>query len=401
MLAQDPNICVVGSNVRKRMERYAELFDELHVVVMTASFKARKPQSLFCFGETPRSPDEHSVSKRKKAIGVFCGHFFLYPAAGNPLLRRWRIYTTARTLARRVHFDVVSAQAPDEVGFIAYRIARRFGIKLQLQVHTDMLSPWYWRASWKEYLRALLAGFLLPRADCVRAVSRRIKRSLIAELHIPESRIFVLPIFTDREPFSARGGQAPRSEDLARLKEYVFRMIAVGRFVDKEKNFSMLIKMMLEFIKQEPAAVLVLVGDGPDKENYKLQITNYKLEKNVIIEPWRNDLPSFYQCFDALLISSNYEGWSLVAIEAMAAGLPLVMTDVGLAGEVVHDNANGRVVPVGDTDAFLDAVLDLYRHSEKRCAFADAGRRAVAEIKPQSETEYLKLYRKNFEGCVT
>lgn len=385
MLAQDPNICVVGSSARKRMKRYAELFDELHIIVMTASFKAREPQSLFCSGETPRSPDEQN------------GRLFLYPAAGNPLLQRWRMYRIARKLVSRVRFDVITSQAPDEVGLIAYRIARRFNIKLQLQVHTDVLSPRYGRASRKEYLRALLAQFLLPRADCMRVVSERIKRSLVAELRIPESKIFVLPIFTDLEPLR---DSFPKPEDLTRLKKYAFRMIAVGRFVDKEKNFSMLIKMMADFVKQEPTAVLFLVGDGPDKANYQKKVVRFGLNKNVVIEPWRNDLASFYKCFDVSLISSNYEGWGLVAMEAMAAGVPLVMTDVGLAGEIVRDGVNGRVVPMGDRDAFLAGVLDLYEHPEKRHAFADAARHTLAEMKPHSESEYLQLYRKGFERCI-
>lgn len=353
MLAEDPNICQADSNARKRMEAYAGLFDELHVVVLTA---------------------------------------------GNPVLRRWRMYRIACSLAGRVRLDVVSAQGPNEVGYIAYRIARRFRIRLQLQVHTDVLSPWYRKASWKERLRYLLAIFLLPRADCLRVVSQRIRHSLVAQLHIPDSRISVLPIFTDLEPFSH---SSPKPEDLARLQGHAFRMIAVGRFVDKEKNFSMLISMMAELVKQEPDVILVLVGDGPDKANYQKQVAHYGLEKQVIIEPWRSDLASFYKCFDVLLISSNYEGWGLVAMEAMAANLPLVMTDVGLAGEVVHDGTNGRVVPVGDATAFLTAILNLYHHPEKRRAFADAAKRTVAEIKPQSEVEYLQLYRGSFDWCTT
>lgn len=369
MLAEDPNICQADSNARKRMEAYAGLFDELHVVVLTGAGYA----------------DEQS----KK--------LFLYPTAvGNPMLRRWRMYRIAYSLAHRMSFDVVSSQAPDEVGYIAYRIARRFHIRLQLQVHTDVLSPWYRKASWKERLRYLLAIFLLPRADCVRAVSERIRHSLVAQLHIPESRISVLPIFTDLEPFRH---SSPKPEDLARLKRYTFRMIAVGRFVDKEKNFSMLIRMMAEFAKEEPGAVLVLVGDGPDKTKYQKQIAHYGLEKHIIIEPWRTDLASFYTCFDVLLISSWYEGWGLVAIEAMAAGLPLVMTDVGLAGEVVRDGFNGRVVPVGDATAFLAAVLDLCHHPEKRLAYAEAAKKTISEMRPRNQQEYLELYRKSFERC--
>lgn len=370
MLAEDPAICVVGSRARKRAEAYAKLFDELHIVVLTGA---------------------------AGSAGGRNGKLVLHPTAvGNPILRRWRMYVMASSLAGRVRFDVITSQAPDEVGLIAYRIARRFNIKLQLQVHTDILSPWYARASRKERFRVMLARFLLPRANCVRVVSERIKRSLMTELRIPESRIFVLPIFTDLERFRTA---APKPEDVARFQKYAFRMIAVGRFVDKEKNFGMLIRMMAEFVKEEPASVLVLVGDGPDRKNYGLRVANYGLQKNVIIEQWRTDSASLYKCFDAALISSNYEGWGLVAMEAMAAGLPLVMTDVGLAGEVVREGVNGRVVPVGDQPAFLDAVHDLYRHPEKRRAFTEAARRSVTEMKQQSEREYLELYQKSFEGC--
>ena len=132
----------------------------------------------------------------------------------------------------------------------------------------------------------------------------------------------------------------------------------------------------------------------------KLDQAEIEKERNVIIEPWRNDLASFYKCFNVLLISSNYEGWVRVAIEAMAAGLPVIMTDVGLAGEIVKDGVNGHVVPVGDEAAFLDAVCDLYRNPEKRHAFAEAGRRTIAEMKPRSQQEYLELYRKSFERCI-
>lgn len=412
MLAEDPNICVAGSNARKRMERYAELFDELHVVALTTAAMGSPEQ----WGKPARTTD--ILPDCVIQAGVQSGGLFLHPAAAkNPLVQRWRMYSIASSLAADAHFDMVTSQGPDEAGFIAYRIARRFGIKLQVQVHTDVLSTWYRRASWKEYARYLLARYLLPRADCIRVVSGRIKRSLVAELRIPESKIFVLPIFTPHRshgagftnlaPFSlpvpqagARGGQAPRSEDLMRLQGYAFRIIAVGRFVDKEKNFSMLIRMMPEMIKKEPRAVLVLVGGGPDKAEYQKQVARYGLEKNVIIEPWRNDLASFYKCFNVALISSNYEGWGLVAIEAMAAGVPVVMTDVGLAGEVIKDGINGRVVPVGDPGAFLGAVLDLHHHPKKRRAFADAARRTITEMKPQSEAEYLQKYKESFERCV-
>ena len=166
--------------------------------------------------------------------------------------------------------------------------------------------------------------------------------------------------------------------------------------MDKEKNFSMPIEMMRDFVKICPQAVLVLVGDGPDRENYKLQATNYKLEKNVIIEPWRDDLPSFYKSFDLFLLPSNYEGWGRTVVEAMASGLPIIMTDVGLAGEIVIDGENGMVVPVGSKEAMLAGCTLLYHDSKKRYRLAGAGLKTAKRISEQSKDDYLKCYKDSF-----
>ncbi len=206
----------------------------------------------------------------------------------------------------------------------------------------------------------------------------------------------------------------------ARFREHNFKMIAVGRFVDKEKNFSMLIEMMRDFVhpvrnppsfgvaaatlgrlisngvKICPRALLVLVGDGPDKESYKLQAKAYNLENNVIIEPWRDDLPSFYKSFDLFLLSSNYEGWGRVVIEAMAAGLPVVVTDVGLAGEVVKNGENGIVVPVGNRAAMLHAVTKLFNDNRYRKRLSAAGLETVKNLEPKTKEEYLRKYEASY-----
>lgn len=161
----------------------------------------------------------------------------------------------------------------------------------------------------------------------------------------------------------------------------------------------MLIDVMRLFVRICPRALLVIVGDGPDRVNYELGMRKYGLEKNIIIEPWRNDLPSFYQSFDLFLGSSNYEGWGRAVIEAMAVGLAVVMTDTGLAGEFVKNQENGMVVPVGDARAFLEAIKILYQDTEKRKLLAAAGRETARNLTPATREEYLAHYRKSFELC--
>ena len=118
-----------------------------------------------------------------------------------------------------------------------------------------------------------------------------------------------------------------------------------------------------------------------------------------MIEPWRDDLASFYKSFDVFLLPSNYEGWGRAVIEAMAAGLPVVMTDVGLAGEVVKNNENGIVVPVGDRVRFVSAVIALARNPALRRRIAEEAAHTVHNLRPGTWGEYHRRYQESFSSC--
>lgn len=382
VIGSDPRIFERSSENFSRVREYAAFFGQYHIVSSAPA------------GEKPHHRD----------------NLFLYPAHSRiPFFWLWRAYVIGRKVARQHRIDVVDAQDAGECGLAAFFIARGAGLAFRLQIHADIMSPRYRRASWKEYARWRIARFLIPRASCIRAVSQRIRRSLVAAEQIPQiqfggrsaklsldQKITVLPIFTDVSSF-LNAAPDPAAEE--RFKNYDFKMIAAGRFMDKEKNFSMLIDVMRIFTRICPQALLVMVGEGLDREHYKLQTTNYKLKENIILEPWRRDLPSFYRSFDLFLSPSNYEGWGRAVVEAMAAGLPVVMTDVGLAGEVVRNGENGMVVSVGDAQAFLRAIQMLYTDPEKRKSLAAAGRQTAENLKPATRAEYLARYRECLESC--
>lgn len=368
MISADPRILTPGTPAAQRMRDYAALFDELHVIVLC-----------------------RIRSEERKE-----GNLFLYAACGGTLIMRlWRAWRIASACLAATQCDVISSQGADETGVLGFFLSQRYGLPLQLQIHTDILSPWYRRASWREYARYLLGRFLMPRVSCLRVASERIRRSVIdAGMIRDPSRVAVLPIFTDTRMF-AEAGSDPEIEK--RCSGAALKIIAVGRFVDREKNFSMLIDAMAGVVGACPTAMLMIVGGGPDRKKYEARIARHRLQKNVILEPWRDDLASVLKSFDIFALSSRYEGWGMAVIEAMASGLAVVMTDVGLAGEVVRDGENGVVVPVGDKDAFLQAIKMLYKDEEKRKQLAAAGRETAKNLQPRSREEYLVRYRESFD----
>lgn len=338
-------------------------------------------------------------------------------STNNPAVFLIRTLVLGRRALKRASSDfrIITADNPFEEGLVAWLLARLLRLPLHLQIHTDIMSPFFRRASWKERMRYVLARFLVPRADCIRVVSDRIRHSLFKagvrnhsfnksgtsserRQRSRYSRIMVLPIWTDTAKFLNAKPHQPTEE---RLRGYTFRMVAVGRFVDKEKNFSMLIETMRDFVKIYPRALLMLVGDGPDKINYQLLVTHYRLQNNIIIEKIPYDaLPSFLKSFDLFLLSSNYEGWGRVVIEAMASGLPVVMTDVGLAGEVVKDGENGMVVPVGDKKALVSTLQELVSDTVRRARLKNTAVKTILAMSPKTREEYNLLYKESLCRCV-
>ncbi|MDP3770461.1 MAG: glycosyltransferase family 4 protein [Candidatus Sungbacteria bacterium] len=371
MISGDKRICDEKSEAHARMQAYASVCDELHIVILTDQY--------------------HSSCSY--------GNLFFYCAfSPRKIMQRIEAYRVGKKVAADRKIDYITAQSPDDLGIIAWRISRLGGIALQLQVHTDILSPWYRYAGALPWIKYRMARFLLPRAQCIRVVSKRIKQSLIRELHIADSRITVLPIFTDVQEFGAHKSVGMQD---THVSDSSCKIISVGRFLDREKNFSMLIKAMAHVIEKCPSAILVLIGEGPDKERYEDLINIYGLKNRVIIEPWRTDMAAVYASFDLFVLPSYIEGWGRAVIEAMASGCAIVMTDVGLANDVVHNGVNGLVVPVGDFGALATALIELCEQPEKRKKFARVGRESVMRLYPQTQEEYLAAWKKSFEHCIS
>ncbi len=364
MIGSDRNIFKEHSEARRRIAEYGTLVEELHIVVLSTRIRNQ----------------ESGIRNEKISLNVR-----VYPTNS---ISRWLYLFDAYRIAKKIihnssfliHDSLITCQDPFECGFAGWCAARKFGISLQLQIHTDFLSPYFSSESLLNKIRIRIARFIIPRATRIRVVSERIKKSLVSRFTLHASRIDVLPIFTDTEKIK----NAPVRIDLRKkYPQFDFIALMASRFT-KEKNIPLAISAMAEVVKKYPRAGLIIVGDGPEKKNYESGIRNYELEDNIIIENWTDDLASYYKTADVFLITSDYEGYGRTAVEALAAGLPVVMTDVGIAGEFIINGENGLVVPVGDAHALADAI--------GRIISGEANIRAALPKMPTKE-EYLAAYQ--------
>ena len=119
-------------------------------------------------------------------------------------------------------------------------------------------------------------------------------------------------------------------------KEYR-RILAVGRFSFGHKGFDILIKAFSVFVKTHPDWTLEIVGEGPEEALYRSLINEYELEKSIALHPFTKEVQEYYAHSSMYVLSSRWEGFGLVMIEAMAHGLPVIASDLPITRELLKD----------------------------------------------------------------
>jgi glycosyltransferase involved in cell wall biosynthesis len=195
--------------------------------------------------------------------------------------------------------------------------------------------------------------YALKRAHGIRVVSARIAASL-KRRGIDESKVVIQPLQPRLDRFIEVGAQRLYSQDNSKPTTFIF----VGRFT-KEKNVFLLLKSFSTLAKENSSTKLLLVGDGPLRSSMEKFISESGLNERVNIIEWTEDVAGALGTADVLCLSSDHEGYALVLLEAMAAGMPVITTAVGCAGEVVNDEMQGIVVPVRDINRYTEAMRKL------------------------------------------
>jgi glycosyltransferase involved in cell wall biosynthesis len=139
----------------------------------------------------------------------------------------------------------------------------------------------------------------------------------------------------------------------------------------------------------------VVVGDGPDREELEALIDHLRLRPFLSMLGRRNDMPAQYASFDLLVSSSRKEGLPIAILEGMAAGLPLIATNVGDVPSVVRNGETGILLLPGDPAALASAIVDLLRDREKRRCLGSAARQLVEReySAERMANEYLDTYK--------
>jgi glycosyltransferase involved in cell wall biosynthesis len=270
-------------------------------------------------------------------------------------------------------FDIVHAHG-SKAGLVGRIAALLAGAPRRIvTVHNDVLGG----SVGPRMRRAVVFAerWLAGHTSRIITVSDALRRSMIDEIGVDPDLVVTVHNGLDLEPFLAWSDPEPARRRYGIPRDAVVLGQAV-RFAPQKAHDVLVAAAVPERV---PGAWLVLAGDGPLLEPVQRQAAATSVADRIVFPGFEHDVRGFLGALDVFVSSPVSEGLGNGAIEAMAAGLPVVSTRTGGVPEVVVEGETGLLAEPGDVVALTDAMLRLARDPALRRQMGDAGRRRATD----------------------
>jgi glycosyltransferase involved in cell wall biosynthesis len=275
--------------------------------------------------------------------------------------------------ARNIHAIVCTNTFSMLYGYLARRTVSGARPKLATLFHTTVPQ------TYKEKAQMLLYKHLFKATDLLLYVSEN-QRGYWRKRGLRAQRESVIHNGIDVEQFA----DLQTREEKERLRgslgfgpqDYVIGLCSVLR---PEKAHGDLLRALARLRAQNISAKALFIGDGPERDSIEAQVWKLGLGEHVVITGFEPDVRPFIGCCDVMTLVSTTETFSLAALECMALGKPLVMSDVGGASEQVLHGKTGLLFKPGDIDS-LARQLTTLTAPELRAQMGSAGQRRARQL---------------------
>ncbi|NQU77864.1 glycosyltransferase family 4 protein [Candidatus Falkowbacteria bacterium] len=326
------------------------------------------------------SPRENG--KWKMENGKWNFSVFRVLRKGNKIVRYFKYFWKVLRVGKDC--DVIYAQGPTSAGlpalFAAKLLRKKFVVKIVGDpaweqaigkgLTKDMIDEFQVnKYNLKIQLLKWVRSFVCRKADRVITPSEYLK-GIVRGWGVDKDRVRVVYNSVENRELGIRKQEL--DEDV---------ILSVGRLV-KWKGFDVLIEIMPDLVRVNPKFKLIIVGDGPEKESYKLLVIRYKLEDKVELagKLSREEVSDYLARAKMFVLNAGYEGLSHVILEAMQMGCPVITTRVGGNPEVIKDGENGLLVGYNNKEQLKSAILRLYNNDELRLGLAEQAKKDLGKF---------------------
>jgi glycosyltransferase involved in cell wall biosynthesis len=293
-----------------------------------------------------------------------------------------------RKLRKMIHAEQISVIHAHEFAMNSYGsiLSAIAGVPVITTVHGKN----YYHEKW----RRRFAYRLIARWSRMVAVSEDIRNFLITQVGIKQDHVLTIRNGIDVKAYAGRFG-----EDRAQTKERREYVIGSVGSLYPVKGHTYLLKAFAIVHKTQPDVICKIAGRGHLLAQLQAEVADLGIANQVEFLGLRDDIPQFLQGIDVFVLPSLSEGLPLSILEAMAAGKPVIATNVGGVSEVVQDRRTGFIVPPKDPEGLANRILQVMADQSMAEALGRAGREKVErDFSLNTMTkQYEALYE---EACV-
>jgi glycosyltransferase involved in cell wall biosynthesis len=347
----------------------------LHVAYLTAGLRERGYDTTLVAGSLARGEDSMAFVADARDVEIV-----RIDKLGRDISPLRDLVATLRLarLIRKERPDILHTHTAKAgtVGRVAALLAGRRRPPIVVHTFHGHVLRGYFGPLRSSFFR-LLERWLAARTTALIAVSPQVRDDLVALGIAPRERFAVIRLGIELgERVAAEQNGRDESRRYLGIGPDRFAVGWIGRMTAVKRTDDVLVAF--KRLRDEGVdAVLCMVGDGPDRPQLERRAHELGVVRDTLFLGYQEEVAPFYAAFDALVLPSSNEGTPVSAIEALAAGRPVVATRVGGVPDVVAEGEDGFLVEPGATDDLADRLAELARDPELRERMGEAGRQRV------------------------
>ncbi|MCX7918797.1 MAG: glycosyltransferase family 4 protein [bacterium] len=303
---------------------------------------------------------------------------------------RISLYNQLSQMILQKQIDIIHTHElkADFIGFIlAWKTRRPLITTIHNMINKGPLP------NWKKYVYICLTRLIATRQNKIIAVSDAVRHNTIDKLKIPGDKVITIRNGTkilelnpalDKPSILRNLGLLPNKPVIA----------LISRLIPKQKGHTYFLQAAKLILKQNPKPQFLIIGDGTIRKYLEVLTQQLGIQSDVHFVGWQHNIFDILQSIDICVVPSLWDPLPRIVLEAMAAGIPVVASNVDGIPEAVIDGVTGILVPPANAQRLADACLTLLNHPEKAKQMGYAGRnRAIAEFSSDRHAqEVLKVY---------
>ena len=316
---------------------------------------------VFIFApEYPNYKDKERNIFRYKSIRFnYGGYFYVIPVPFGSKMKE---------IVKELKLDILHSHQPYSLGSEAMKFSKELDIPLVFTYHIKYEDyshyiPLVPNSISKKYIRKVTVGYS-NKCDAVISPSTAIKKLL--EDHGIKAPVKIIPSGINIDNFANDTGKKKKIREKYQIKQDEIVLITACRLT-KEKNLEFLVNSFAKIAQKEKNVKFMIVGDGAVKKDLEKMAEEFGIKDRIIFTGLvdRTSIVSLYQASDIFVFASKTETQGLVAVEAMAAGNPVVAVRASGIEDIVKDGEDGSLTSVSEEE-FSKSVLKIIRDNDLR-----------------------------------